>query len=49
LKSSKAIYQGRFAGTVGSDEAEHLAPLDGEADFGKRSQSLEVNAQAFDC
>ena len=49
LKSGETVHQRRFAGTVGPDEAEHLVPLDGQTDFGKRSQSLEVNAQAFNC
>ena len=48
LKPGEAIHK-VVSGTVNFDQAEHLVPLDGQTDFGERSQSLEANAQAFNC
>jgi hypothetical protein len=44
LKACEAIDQCGLAGPIGTDEAEHFVPIDGEGHFGERRQSLEVHA-----
>ena len=44
LKAGEAIDQCGLAGPIGTDQAEHFVPIDGQTHFGECRQSLEVHA-----